>query len=431
MKVVRFALALGTFAPVALGSLCARTQESQLASLRAAARSSRSNPAAALALGRALRRAGHPAEALTELRRGIATPGGSPDLPLALRWEVARAYLDERDFGQAMGACKSLGKIAGSAADGHACAAYAHLVWQRAGEALTETAAALEKAPTCYEAKLAEGRARNLTLEPTESERAFRAAISWRPDRAEGHLALGRLLLHARTKEDAIVELRAAVRLDPSDPEAIYELAEAVAPGDESVSLLERATRERPSFTDAWLALGPQELAAGRMTNAKRAAEEALRNDPARLEPHLLLGRLALVEGRLDDAIAEGAAGLKILASSAPAKLLVADANAKKGELDRALEAYQAAWGFDHRDPTPLVHAAEACHAAGRDTSARAFALRATEEFPRWAPAWAALGDALAAQNEKEPAREAYRKALATEGPVDRSALQGKLGAVH
>ena len=74
------------------------------------------------------------------------------------------------------------------------------------------------------------------------------------------------------------------------------------------------------------------------------------------------------------------------MANSAAATMLVADGQAKKGELDLALEAYQAAWGLDHGDPTPLVHASEACHTGGRDTSARAFGIKATQEFPKWGP---------------------------------------------
>jgi tetratricopeptide (TPR) repeat protein len=139
---------------------------------------------------------------------------------------------------------------------------------------------------------------------------------------------------------------------------------------------------------------------------------------------------VALTEGRADDAIRAGESALKIVANSAAAKLLVADGNAKKGEIDLALEAYQAAWGLDHGDPTPLVHASQACHAAGRDTSAKAFGAKAAQEFPKWGPAWAALGDALVAQGEKAAAKDAYQKALAGEGPIDGDAIRKRLSTL-
>jgi tetratricopeptide (TPR) repeat protein len=408
----------------------AHAQESQLDALRAAAKASSTDPGAALALGRALRRAGHPVDALAELRRGIAVSAARLDVLVRLQWEVARVQMDRRDFVQTMTTCQVLGKLPGAAAEGHACAAQAHLLQQRSTAALEETAAALAREPRCYEARMGEARAQEFALEATKSEAAFRAAIALRPDAPEPHVGLGRVLWKAGRKDDGLAELRRGAELDPDGPEGLYELGQVAAPGTESIRLLEHAVRERPSFTEAWLALGTQLLAAGRTADAKKAAIAAVHGDPASVAPKILVGKVALAEGRADDAVRAGEAALTIVANSAPAKLLVADGNASKGEIDLALEAYQAAWGLDHGDPTPLVHATEASHAAGRDTSAKAFGLKAVQEFPRWGPAWAALGDALAAQGEKLAAKDAYQKALAADGPVARDAVQKKLSAL-
>jgi tetratricopeptide (TPR) repeat protein len=406
-------------------------QESQLDSLRIAAKSNATDAAAALAYGRALRRAAHFPEALAELHRAMALAAAKPDVLTPIHWEVARVHMDRHDFRQALAACGVLGALRGASAEGHACAADAHLVWQRATEALTETAAALARDPECYEAKVAEGRADDFALDATKSEAAFRTAIGWHAERVDAHIGLGRVLLKNGRKDEALAELRRAVQLDPNGSDALYELAMALGPGAERARLLEQATRERPSFADAWAALGALELSSGRVAEAKTAAEAAVRNDPKSAEPHVLLGKVALAESLPDEAIKQAEAGLKILANSAPAKLLIADANAKKGEIDRALEAYQAAWGLDHGDPTPLVHASEACHQAGRDTSARAFGTKVTQEFPDWAPGWAALGDALVAQGEKRAASDAYAKALSTNGLADRDAVQKKLATLR
>ena len=63
------------------------------------------------------------------------------------------------------------------------------------------------------------------------------------------------------------------------------------------------------------------------------------------------------------------------------------------------------------------------------DTSARAFGVKATQEFPEWAPGWVALGDALVGQGEKRAACEAYAKALSMNGPIDRDGVQRKLAS--
>jgi tetratricopeptide (TPR) repeat protein len=409
----------------------AQAQESQLGGLRAAAKAAPTDPAASLALGRALRRAGHPLEALAELRRGIAVSAGRVDAITNLYWEVARVQMDRRDFAQVVTACRALGKLPRGGADEHACTADAYLLWQRSSEALVEINAALERDARAFEAKLAEGRAEELAMDAAKSEAAYRAAIGLRPDSVEAHTALGRALWKTGRKDDGVTELRRALQIDGSTPDALFELGRALAPGAESIGLLERATRERPSYADAWLALAAQQLAAGHVGEAKAAAEAAERTDRGSVAAKVVVGKVALAEGRADDAIRAGEAALALVANSAAAKLLIADANAKKGEIDRALEAYQAAWGFDHGDPAPLVHASEACHAAGRDTSARAFGAKAVQEFPAWGPGWAALGDALAAQGEKAAARDAYQKALAGQGPVDRAAIEGRLGALR
>jgi tetratricopeptide (TPR) repeat protein len=360
----------------------------------------------------------------------MAVSAGQVDVEVALGWEIARVDMDRRDFVQTMTACQALGKLPGASAQGHACTADGHLLQQRSTEALIETGAALARDPRCYEAKVAQGRAQEFALDAAQSEAAYREAMALRPGGVDARVGLGRLLWRNGRRDEGIAELRRAVALDPDGPDALYELGQALAPGSESAGLLEHATRERPTFTDAWLALGTQELASGRMAEAKTAAAAAERGDRSSVAAKVMLGRVALAEGHADQAVSEGQAALKLVANSAPAKLLVADGNAKKGEVDLALEAYQAAWGLDHGDPAPLVHASEACHAAGRDTSAKAFGLKAVQEFPRWGPAWAALGDALAARGERDAARDAYGKALVGDGPMDSEALQKKRSAL-
>jgi tetratricopeptide (TPR) repeat protein len=419
----------------------AAAQESKIDDARSASRASPGDPAAALAYGRALRRAGHPAEGLVELRRGVAVGGARPDVVARLHWEAARTYGDRHDLPRAMASCKELERRRGAGPEtiptpeSHACTAMAYLSWQRATEALSEAAASLATDPGNFEARLAEGRAHELELKPLEAESSLRAACALRPaslDGEEAHVALGRVLWKEGKRDEGIAELRKALQLDPGDPDALFELASALAPAGESSGLFERATRERPSFAEAWLALGSQRLAAGDLNGARAAADAAVKSDPGSVGALVLSGKVALASDRPDEALRAGQAALKIVANNAGAVLLVADANARKGEIDAALEAYQTAWGLDHADPTPLVHASQACHAAARDTSARAFGAKAAQEFPNYAPGWAALGDALVGQKETKAARDAYRKALGVpDGVIDRASVAQKLAALQ
>jgi tetratricopeptide (TPR) repeat protein len=416
----------------------AAAQESRLDELRTASRAKPGDPLAVLAYGRALRRAGHPTEALVELRRGVAVAGAARDAIAQLHWEAARTYGDKHDLPRAMASCHELERKRGAGPEttptpeSHACTAMAYLSWQRATEALSEAAACLATDPGNYEAKLAEGRAHELELKPLDAETSLRAAIGMRPDGEDAHVALGRVLWKEGKRDAGVAELRRALQLDPYDPDALFELGSALSPGSESAGLFDRATRERPAFAEAWLALGGERLAAGDLAGAKAAADTAVKSDPGSVGALVLQGKIALAFDHPDEALRAGQAALKIVANSAAAVLLVADADARKGEIDAALEAYQTAWGLDHANPVPLVHASQACHAANRDTSARAFGAKAAQEFPNYAPGWAALGDALAGQKETALARDAYRKALGVpDGVIDRAAVSQKLAALR
>jgi tetratricopeptide (TPR) repeat protein len=230
--------------------------------------------------------------------------------------------------------------------------------------------------------------------------------------------------------EEGVAELKKAEALDPFGPEAAFELARTMPPNAEAAALLEKAARERPTYGAALRRLAEVDMSLGRLPAARKAAEAAIKADASDAASHLVLGRVSFAEGDADGAIKEAQAALAIVANSASAKLLIADSYAKKGEVDLAVENYQTAYGLDHADPAPLVRASEACHVAGRETSAKAFGEKATKEFPEWAPAWIALGDALAANKDVAGARAAYETAARSKGPFDGAALLRKLAAL-
>jgi tetratricopeptide (TPR) repeat protein len=427
---VRLALALAL--TVGLTAQLAGAQESLLEARRAAARAAPSDASLSLQYGVALRRAGHDAEAAQELRRGAALPsGGQGDTGIMLRFELARTAIDRRDFQGAMAACRGVGSVTGGAAAGHACMDEAQLLWRLASEALPETAQALANGTKSYEAKVVEGLSYELQVKDADAEASFRAAIAWRPDLSAAHVDLGRMLVRIQRTDEGITELRRAVEVDPTGPEPAYELARALPTGAEAATLLEKAVRERPSYPFALLRLAEVDLELGRIAPARQAADAVLKVSPSEPSGYIVSGRVALAEGKPDDALKLGQRALGLLANSARAKLLVADAYAAKGEIDLAVEAYQAAYGLDPSDPTAVVHASTACHAQGRDTSARAFGERATHDFPQWGPGWAALGDALAAQGETARARTAYETSLKSSGPVDAAAVRAKIAALR
>ena len=258
--------------------------------------------------------------------------------------------------------------------------------------------------------------------------RLLTIAISIAAGQPEAHMRLG--VLMQRRGEDGVAELKKAVSLDAHDAAAELELGRALgSTGPEATHALERAVAERPTFTDAQRLLADAYLAAGRIEDAKRASEASLRLAPNDAGAHVTSGRIALVEGHPDEAIHQGELASKLMPNDEPARLLVADGWAKKGEIDLAVESYQSAMGLDHSDPTPLVNASRACLAAGRVTSAKAFGVRATKEFAESGAAWNALGDALVADRDTPGARAAFENAKRAKG-ADVASLEKKLSTL-
>lgn len=430
---IKTALALVLGVAFSMASAPAGAQESAVDAARDKAKATPMSAEASLAYGSALRRAGREAEALTELRRGYGISAGKGEIGGRVQWELARTYIARREFEPAMATCRSMSKSPAAEAASHVCAAEAHLLWRRGSEAESEVAdVAKLKAPAApasaevqYFAKVATGRAKELSSNDADAEAAYRDAIKLADTRADAHVLLGVML--RRTGKDGIPSLKKAVELDPHDPVALLELGRAWPAGSaESVTALERASAERPTSTDALRALADGYVAANRLADAKRTVGAVLKLAPNDVSTHVVSGRLALAEGRPDEAIKEGELAAKLMPNDQPARLLVADGWAKKGEIDLAVEAYQAAFGLDHSDPTPLVNAAVACLASGRVTSAKAFAVRATRDFGSNAVAWVALGDALAADKDTAGAKAAYESAKKAPG-VDAAAVDRKL----
>lgn len=427
----RAALVLGVLLSIAPD--VASAQVTTVSAARERAHGSPQSVDAALAYARTLRVAGRESDALVELRRA-STLGGTEAVRARVAWEIARTHIARRAFESAMATCRSLVKAppattaASVQAVSRVCAAEAHLLWRRGSEALAEVDA-LAKLGTpapdvAYFGKLAAGRAHELAGRDADAEASFREAVDLDERRPDGHVLLGALL--ERTGRSGVAALRRAVELAPHDPDALLALGRALPPGAAALDLVERATQERPTLAAAHRALAEAHLAAGRVVQAKVALDKTLELEPNDVPSKVMRGRLALDEGRVEAALEEAEAAA-VLAPNAPSpRVLVADAFAKKGETDLALEAYQVAIGLDRADPAPLVSATNACLAAGRVTSAKAFARRASADFPDSAAAWMALGDALAMDGDVAGARAAFERARATKG-VDAASVTARL----
>ena len=203
----------------------------------------------------------------------------------------------------------------------------------------------------------------------------------------EGHYHLGLFLVNQGKRDAGVAELKKARAADSGDPEAAFQLGEALGSTKEARDALTEATRIRPTFAAAHASLARVALALGDLPAADAAASEAVKLDPKLHTARIALGRVRLAQSKWEEALKEGREAQKLLPNAAGAEVVIADAHAGKGDIDYAVESYQKAFGLDRSDPTPLARAASACAAAGRMTTAKGFADKVTAEFPKWGPA--------------------------------------------
>ena len=126
----------------------------------------------------------------------------------------------------------------------------------REEEAIHALEQAIAQDPTYAEAYLNLGIAlEKVPGRAADAEAALRQALRFRPDSAPAHGSLGRVLAAEGSGDEALRELSEGARLDPSSPQAHYDLGTLLREraGSEALaeSELRTALAERPDYTDA------------------------------------------------------------------------------------------------------------------------------------------------------------------------------------
>ncbi len=205
-----------------------------------------------------------------------------------------------------------------------------------------------------------------------EARAAFLAALDADPGYAP---ALGNLVaVEVALGDDdaALGHAQAAVRAAPSEAVYRYNLGNLLARRqryEEALLSLRRAIEIDPGYIHAYNELGSVYLALARPAEARRAFEAGLRCDPTLGFLHKNLGRAALAEGRVEEAIADLKRALPLYpaadpAGKAEATFWLAAAEARAGRSGESCAALHDFAALDPRRLTPS--AAEVARLAGR-----------------------------------------------------------------
>ena len=275
-----------------------------LVEFRAAARLMPHNPIALLDLGVALKKAGDLGGAIAALRQALQF---KPDLERA-KYALSIALRQQGQLAEAEGGMRDVAQLHRSRAqmaeskklilDG--VELFKRQQWKEALDMFQEAAAISPKMPECY---YYAGRASEKLGDGDRALDEYGKALALRPDYPEAHMSLGVLYARRNDTEQALDHLRQAVLGNPDLADAHYNLALvlagagkpveaerelmdaiAIAPGNLDARVLlgnVLAQQGLPArAAEAYNNLGLLWLKAGRLSEAKTAFEEALRQKP-------------------------------------------------------------------------------------------------------------------------------------------------------
>ncbi|WP_026441404.1 tetratricopeptide repeat protein [Pseudacidobacterium ailaaui] len=173
----------------------------------------------------------------------------------------------------------------------------------RRSEAIQHLTRAIELRPDSASAYAALGTALTRFAEFDAARKAFEQAIVLDPQKARLHVNLAMTLAATNDMPSAMKELQSAISLDPSGPAAAtahYLLAKIYTDHDDeqkAIPELIAATKLKPDYPEAWLALGRTERAANHEAAALAAFQHAVAYAPHDPELQYELGSEYLSQG--------------------------------------------------------------------------------------------------------------------------------------
>ncbi len=217
-------------------------------------------------------------------------------------------------------------------------------------------------------------------VEDFETARAAaKRALALEPDLAEGHAALGRVLLvHDWDLPGAAAAMDRALQLAPGNAavlRAAGELARSQGRFADALALIRRALAQDPLSANTHTILGLVLHAVGELGDAEAMLRQALSLAPRRVGTHAALALLLLAQGRAVEAFAETAAEpdevLQLWASA-----IVGHVGGRAEESAAALRELREKYAEDCAYQIAEGHAARGEHVAALDWLERAYAQR-------------------------------------------------------
>ena len=194
-----------------------------------------------------------------------------------------------------------------------------------------------------------------------DAETCFRAVIAKNPNSATARSNLGSALLNKGSVDEAIVQLKRSLEIDPDYQFGHYNLAAALlekGEPEEAISHLRIVLKMNPNHPKAYYTLGNALSKKGEVDEATASYKRALQLQPDFPDAHTNLGNLLLEKGKIDEALMQYRAALQLQPQDARAHYNLAVGLVHKGESDSAIAELRIALKLDptYPDAEPLLH---------------------------------------------------------------------------
>lgn len=193
-----------------------------------------------------------------------------------------------------------------------------------------------------------------------DSETCFRDVIAKNPDSATARSNLGNVLLQKGAVDEAIVQFRRSVQIDPGYQFGRYNLGAALlekGETDEAISQLRKVLNVDPNHSRAYYTLANALAKKGETEEAIAYYGRALKLVPDFPDAHCNLANVLLEKGDVENALVHYREALRLQPNSPQAHYNLAVGLVRNGESDSAIAELQIALQLDPRypDAEPLL----------------------------------------------------------------------------
>jgi tetratricopeptide (TPR) repeat protein len=243
-------------------------------------------------------------------------------------------------------------------------------------------------------------------------------AVKFAPESSEAHRVYGFLLACSQKPDRDVQEYQKAIRLDPDNARAHFDLGMHYGSADEKAlpEMKHAATLDPTSgYYRFWI--GQFLESQRRVDDAFREYKEAENADPLYPEPYIRLAEIFAEKKQYNDAIQEAQRAVAANPDYISSHLAVANVLLLKGDFEQAVDVLQAAARSISIDPNAYVRLINALAERGNLARAISVAKEAVARDPQLAVFFRyLLADVLEKSGDYAGALEEYQLLVVTQG---------------